>query len=116
MQISSVNNAAWHVHAAQTHKPEERSLENVTKADLESAKKEQEVHDAFCDFAGQTFFGQMLHAMRKSVGKPAYMYGGRTEEVFQAQLDQVLAEKMSAAAAESFVEPMYQLFSLQRPF
>jgi peptidoglycan hydrolase FlgJ len=69
---------------------------------------------AFQDFVGQTFYGQMLHAMRSSVGKPAYFYGGRTEEVFQNQLDQVLAEKMSEATAETFTQPMFELFELQR--
>ena len=57
----------------------------------------------------------MLRAMRETVGKPAYLHGGRTEEVFQAQLDQVLAEKLSDASAETFAEPMYQLFNLTRP-
>jgi Rod binding domain-containing protein len=69
---------------------------------------------AFQEFVGQTFYGQMLSAMRKTVGKPAYMHGGRAEEVFQNQLDQVLAEKLSEATAETFAEPMYQLFSLSR--
>ncbi len=70
---------------------------------------------AFDDFVGQTFFQQMLASMRKTVGKPAYLYGGRAEEIFQGQLDQVLAEKMSAASADSFTGPMYDLFTLPRP-
>ncbi len=69
---------------------------------------------AFQDFVGQTFYSQMLGAMRKTVGPPAYFHGGRAEEVFQAQLDQVLAEKMSDASAATFAEPMYQLFTLPR--
>jgi peptidoglycan hydrolase FlgJ len=69
---------------------------------------------AFRDFVGGTFFSQMLSAMRKTVDKPAYLHGGRAEEVFQNQLDQVLAEHLSEAGAETFVEPMYQLFSLTR--
>ena len=73
------------------------------------------MREAFKDFVGQTFFGQMLSAMRKTVGKPAYFHGGRTEEVFQAQLDQVLAEKLSDASAETFADPMYELFTLPRP-
>lgn len=72
------------------------------------------LHKAFGDFVGQTFYGQMLSAMRKTVGPPAYFHGGRAEEVFQAQLDQVLAEKLSDASAETFAEPMYQLFMLPR--
>ena len=80
-----------------------------------SGANDAEVRKAFQDFVGQTFFGQMLHAMRETLGKPAYLHGGRTEEVFQAQLDQVLAEKLSDSSAASFSEPMYQLFNLPRP-
>lgn len=70
---------------------------------------------AFDDFVGQTFFQQMLASMRKTVGKPAYLHGGHAEEVFQGQLDQALAEKMSDASADSFTGPMYDLFTLPRP-
>jgi hypothetical protein len=74
----------------------------------------EKTREAFQSFAGQTLFGQMLAAMRKTVGKPAYFHGGRAEEIFRQQLDQVLAEKLSDAAAEQFSEPMYQLFVLNR--
>jgi hypothetical protein len=53
--------------------------------------------------------------MRKTVRKPAYFHGGRAEEVFQGQLDQVLSEKLSEASAGSFSGPMYELFCLQPP-
>lgn len=80
----------------------------------EEAAENPELREAFQDFVGQTFFGQMLDAMRKTVDKPAYLHGGRAEEVFQGQLDQVLAETLSDASAESFTGPMYELFTLQR--
>lgn len=80
----------------------------------EATADEKELREAFQDFVGQTFYGQLLSAMRKTVGKPAYLHGGRTEEVFQNQLDQVLSEKLSEATAETFTEPMYQLFALSR--
>ena len=73
-----------------------------------------ELREVFNDFVGQTFFGQMIKAMRTSVGKPAYFHGGRGEEVFQAQLDQQLAEEMSDATADSITGPMYDLFMLSR--
>ena len=73
-----------------------------------------ELREAFQSFAGETLFGQLLKAMRKTVGKPAYFYGGRTEEIFQAQLDQVLAEKITSASAEKFSEPMFELFAMKR--
>jgi hypothetical protein len=63
---------------------------------------------------GQTLFGQMMQSMRKSVGKPAYFHGGRGEEVFQKQLDQVVVEKMSHASASQIAGPACDLFMLQR--
>jgi len=77
--------------------------------------KEGEVRRAFQSFVGQTLFGQMLQAMRKTVGKPAYFHGGRAEEIFQSQLDQVLAEKISDASAEKLSGPMFELFAMKRP-
>jgi len=73
-----------------------------------------ELREAFDDFVGQTFYGQMLQSMRKTVGKSAYFDGGRAEEIFRGQLDQVLAEKMSEASADQFTGPMFDLFALDR--
>jgi flagellar protein FlgJ len=77
-------------------------------------KNDTKLRDAFNDFVGQTFYGQLLSAMRSTVDKPAYFHGGRAEEAFQAQLDQVLAEKMADASAEQFTGPMFDLFSMSR--
>ncbi len=103
----------------------ETSWRQVPAADVEKLNRAQEkstdatgdveLKEAFQDFVGQTFFSQMLSAMRKTVDKPAYLHGGRTEEVFQSQLDQVLAEKLSDASADTFSGPMYELFKLPRP-
>ncbi len=78
------------------------------KASQESAR------ELFGDFAGQTFFGQLIASMRKSVDKPAYFHGGRGEEVFQGQLDQILTEKMTEVSKETFVNPLIDQFMLQR--
>jgi hypothetical protein len=69
----------------------------------------QEVREAFTQFVGQTFFGQMIKAMRSTVGKPAYFHGGRGEEVFQSQLDQTLADHLTEATAEQFTEPLFRV-------
>jgi len=73
-----------------------------------------ELEEAFRQFVGQTLFGQMLKSMRKTLRKPAYFHGGRAEDVFQQQLDQVIAEKMSRTTAEKFSAPMFALFQMQR--
>ena len=79
-----------------------------------AGKEANELKAAFGDFVGQTFYGQMLKALRKSVDKAPYFDGGQTEEVFRNQLDQVLAEKLSEASADSFSGPMFELFQLNR--
>jgi hypothetical protein len=73
-----------------------------------------EMREQFTKFAGQTFFGQLLASMRKTVDEPAYFHGGKAEEVFQSQMDQILGEKLTAASAEQFIQPMWELMSLQR--
>ena len=75
---------------------------------------QEEIRNAFGSFVCQTLFGQMLKAMRKTVGEPAYFHGGRGEEIFRQQLDQVLAEKMSDACSDRFSQPMFELYSLKR--
>src|SRR5437588_13112641 len=72
-----------------------------------AGEKTGDLHEKFTQFVGQAFFGQMLKAMRSTVGKPAYFYGGRAEEVFQGQLDQTMAEHLTKASASKFAEPMF---------
>jgi hypothetical protein len=79
-----------------------------------SAAENGKLREVFDDFVGRTFYGQMLSAMRKTVDKPAYFHGGHAEEMFQAQLDQTLAERLADGTAEQFTGPMFELFNLQR--
>jgi Rod binding domain-containing protein len=72
------------------------------------------LHKAFNDFVGETFYGQMLKAMRKSQGNVAYFGGGQAEEIFTQQLDQELTKKMTAIGADKLSGPLYQLFTQGR--
>jgi len=76
--------------------------------------QDQKLRKAFDAFVGESLFAQMLKSMRKTLGKPAYFHGGRAEEVFQQQLDQVLAEKLSQSSGDKLSGPMYELFTLGR--
>jgi peptidoglycan hydrolase FlgJ len=78
------------------------------------ADDQQDLRQTFDCVVGESLFGQMLKEMRKSVHKSAYFHGGRGEEVFQAQLDQVMAEKISRASADKLTGPMFELFTLRR--
>jgi len=94
----------------------ERTTSQAKKQGLQSASSQNDgdLHAAFDQFVGESLYGQMLKSLRASQHKPAYFYGGRGEEVFQQQLDQLLAEKMSKANAATFAEPMFELSSLAR--
>jgi Rod binding domain-containing protein len=73
------------------------------------------LHEAFNDFVGQTFYGQMLQSLRKSVGnKSSRFHGGRGEEVFTRQLDQVLAQKLAKSSGDKLSGSMYRLFTARR--
>ena len=86
----------------------------LTSKGAAKSEKPEELKNAFGDFVGNTFYGQLIASMRKTVDKPAYFHGGRGEEVFQGQLDQMLAEKLSDATQEQFAGPMFKLFMLGR--
>ena len=73
-----------------------------------------EFRNAFTDFVGQTFFGELLKQMRATLDKPAYLHGGFGEDVFQSQLDQLLVERISDAAGPTFSDPMYELLMVRR--
>ena len=71
------------------------------------AAKDQQLHETFTQFVGQTFYGQMIKSMRSTVGKAAYFNGGQGEKIFQGQLDQTMAEQMTKASADKFAEPLF---------
>lgn len=78
------------------------------------AKSSDELRDAFGQFVGNSLFTQMLSSMRETLDKPAYFHGGRAEEVFQGQLDQMLADELTESSADTLAGPMFELFQLQR--
>ena len=93
------------------------SVNATDRAGLMPAAKpagKDQVRTTFDSFVGEVFYGQMLKAMRDTVDKPAYFHGGRAEEIFQGQMDQILSEKLSETTAEQFTGPMFELFNLQR--
>ena len=70
--------------------------------------KSGELREKFTQFVGEAFFGQMVKAMRSTVGKPAYFHGGHAEEVFQGQLDQTMSEHLTKASASKLADPMFE--------
>ena len=79
-----------------------------SKLTTQGNEKSGELREKFTQFVGEAFFGQMLKAMRSTVGKPAYFHGGHAEEVFQGQLDQTMSEHLTKASDSKFAEPMFE--------
>jgi hypothetical protein len=78
------------------------------------AASSPELREAFQNFVGQTFFAEMIKACRSGQQPSAYFNGGRAEEIFQGQLDQVLSEELSQSSADKIADPMFELFMLKR--
>ncbi len=126
MNIGSVSSRADHQLAAQARlvnqylsqqtsspAPGQPTPASGTQQPNANVAANPEVREKFDAFVGQSFYGQLLHEMHKTVGKSHYFNGGRAEEAFQGQLDQVLSEKMAKANASSFTGPMFDLFSAE---
>lgn len=73
-----------------------------------------ELKQAFQDFVGQTFFAEMIKAMRTGQEPAKYFNGGQAEKIFQGQFDQTLAEELSQSSADQIADPMFKLFQLGR--
>lgn len=105
----------------QTFGPATRLTNPAPPTDLEAARDNlassqqgpDELRKWFNRAVGQTFFRQMISEMRKGLQPSAYFHGGRGEEVFQKELDQIMAEKMAEASGDKFAGPMFDLFELQ---
>lgn len=87
---------------------------SATDSQPESAQKADELKKTFRQFVGNTLYGQMLKSMRSTLDKPAYMHGGKTEEIFQQQLDQIMVEDLTEKSAATIADPMLELFNMRR--
>ena len=115
-QTRSTNAQAWPPGLA--NQPVAFSQQPVAPSQSQTSEAgsadDSRLHEAFNDFVGETFYGQMLQALRKSVGKSPRFNGGRGEEVFTRQLDQVLAQKLAKTSGDKLSGSMYRLFTARR--
>lgn len=114
MNIASVNSSIWESATASRNKPQTPASLSASQQSGNDAPGDGELRDAFDSFVGETLFSQMLKAARKTQNKPAYFHGGRAEEMFQQQLDQVLAEKIADSDGGKYSDAMYELFTMKR--
>ncbi len=87
---------------------------NPIEPKVQTAEDQEEYKKVFHQFVGQTLYGQMLKSMRETQQKPAYFDGGRAEEIFQGQLDQVLVDKMTAASSSTLSDTMFKLMQTSK--
>jgi Rod binding domain-containing protein len=76
----------------------------------QSPASKDKLQSTFQDFAAGTFYKEMLKSLRKMHNKPAYIYGGRAEEIFQGQMDQQVAENMAHSKGSPISDPLFQGF------
>ncbi len=116
MEISSTNTFALFNQqaAATTALPSALSSESATDIEAAAGNETDATREAFDQFVGGTFYKQMLSEMQKSVGKPAFMHGGKAEEMFRSELNSHLADKMAASSGKQLTGAMFELFQLQR--
>lgn len=74
----------------------------------DSLEEARDLRQAFGQFVGETFFGQMLKAMRATVGEPAYFHGGMAEEQFQARLDQQVAQDLAQEGGAGLAADLFR--------
>lgn len=75
--------------------------------------RQNELKKVFNEFTAGTFYREMLAAMRKGTGKPAYFDGGQAEEIFRGELDRHIADDLVKRHGEAFSAPLYENFSQQ---
>lgn len=73
----------------------------------ELTEEDKKFRDVMKQFVGEVLFGQMLKSMRASQQKNPFFDGGRAEEIFQGQLDQIYVEKMTGASSNSLSDAMF---------
>jgi Rod binding domain-containing protein len=77
-------------------------------SDEQRVKNAGDLKQAFNDFVGKSFYGEMLKSMRSTVGEPAYFHGGNAEKIFQQQLDHQLADDMTKSNSGDLANAMFK--------
>ena len=86
-------NAASAIHASSNPASPESSLLRL--------------REAAGQVVGSVFYSTMLKTMRESKLEGKYGHGGRGEEVFAAQMHDLLAERMGTAQSGGLAEALY---------
>ena len=72
--------------------------------------RQKELKAVVGELVGSVFFGEVFKAVRESKLKGEYGHGGRGEEIFSAQLHDVLARKMGRSSRLGLNDAIYRYF------
>jgi Rod binding domain-containing protein len=88
-------------------------MNDLNAADRKSPTGNLGVREKFQDFAGGTFFKEMLKSLRSGQKNSKYFYGGQAEEIFRGQMDQQIAEDLGHQFGGAFSNPLFEQYSRQ---
>lgn len=74
----------------------------------QASPKDKELKEVIGKVVGSVFYGTLLRTMRDSTIKGKYGHGGRGEEIFSAQLHDLLAERMGASSNNGLTKGLYR--------
>jgi hypothetical protein len=80
----------------------------ATRAEL--TPRQKELKAVVNELVGSVFFGEVFKSVRESKLKGEYGHGGRGEEIFSAQLHDVLAKKMGRSTQLGLNDAIYRYF------
>lgn len=103
--MNSIHSASMLSGATSAKAP--AGLKGPAEADGDALQAAHARKEAFGQFVGETFIGQMLKSMRQTVGEPAYFHGGSAEKQFQARLDAQLAQDMATSGPDGLAEELF---------
>jgi Rod binding domain-containing protein len=81
--------------------------EETPKPKRELTEEDKEFRDVMHKLVGEVLYGTMMKQFRESQEPDPYFGGGRGEELFQSQLDQIYVEKMSNASSNNISDAMF---------
>lgn len=95
--------------AAGRHSGQTAAAQELTGADEASPL----LKEKFREFVAGTFYRTLLAEMRKTTTGKSLIHGGRAEEIFQAQMDQTLTDRLAISDGASFSEELFEQFTRQ---
>ncbi|MBN1341936.1 MAG: rod-binding protein [Phycisphaerae bacterium] len=101
LQADRALNAAQGLHSSEMRDRLGRLIQDPEQRD-------KQLRERIDELVGITFFGTLLKTMRDSNLKGPYGHGGRGEEVFQGQFDQLLAQRLGKTGRFGLSEAIYR--------